>query len=103
MGLPQVDSAVSWMAVGYADLGIFGCLIYGVIFAMLLVSIVKLAKKSKGDFLIYVATAQACYAAYNIEADPLMLFATLRDILILYLICYLVSQSVRVHAGPGRL
>jgi hypothetical protein len=83
LGLPLVDDAVSWISVAYADFGLVGCFFYGGAFVVILISLVSFARKSKSEFLYVVGTMQACYIAYNVEADPLILFCAIRDFTIL--------------------
>jgi hypothetical protein len=84
LSLPMVDDAVSWIAVGYADFGMFGCFVYGAVFILILMGLLAFGRRSRSEFLYVIAGVQVCYIAYNVEADPMTLFCSVRDFTILF-------------------
>jgi hypothetical protein len=93
LGMPLADDAVSWLVVAYADFGMAGSFLYGMIFAFLISFLIYFSRKVKSSMLYMIGSVQACYVAYNVEADPLLLFASLRNMLILIL-CYLIFRKL---------
>jgi hypothetical protein len=90
-GMPLIDDAVSWVTVGYADFSYFGCFLYGSLVVVLIYLIIGIGEYSGNVFLYITASVQACYIAYSVEADPLLMFSSVRDVCIIFFALYFVG------------
>ncbi len=88
LGIPLVDDSISWVAVGYADFGFAGCFIYGILYAIFIIYILFLSARMKNQFIFFVGSAEACFLAYSVESDPVVIFTAIRDMLILSTLLY---------------
>lgn len=90
LGLSLIDDSISWYSVGYADAGLIGCFLSGLILFIILKMII-LTTRNKSYLIKSIGFTQIFFLLYNIEGDPFYVFVTLRNLLLLSLILKLIS------------
>lgn len=87
-GLPLTDSPSNWPAYGFADFGLLGGFIYGVILGLLLLAFQYFAQFNfkKFPFFAFIIIGSVTFTAFFIEETPVAVFSVLRDTFLLYFI-----------------
>ena len=92
-GLSLKDSPSNWPAYGFADFGVIGSFIYGVLLGLILFSFQRFAINVFGryPFFSFVIIGSVSFLAFFIEESPVAVFSVLRDTFILFAVFYLLS------------
>ena len=87
------DSPSNWPAYGFADFGLLGSLIYGILLGIILLLFQRFAYNifNKHPFFSFVIIGSVSFLAFFIEESPVAVFSVIRDSFILFGIFYLFS------------
>lgn len=87
-GLNRVDSPSNWPGFGFADFGLLGSFLYGLLFGLILFLMQLFAyfNLKKFPFLSLIIIATFALLAFLVEESPIGAFTAIRDIISLYFI-----------------
>ncbi len=94
--LLQTDSPTTLLTTGYADYGVVGMLLYPVIVAALLSSILVFIRRTKWQLFKLLCLAAILYASIFVEEDLTFYFSTIMDIFIIWLIALSVTVVIKL-------
>jgi hypothetical protein len=102
MNIYNEDLNEHWVMYAYADFGLVGCILYGILIAFLFIKIeMNIIRNGYKNVFIYVCvTGNIIFLALTIEASSIATFTLIRDAFLLVIFSYFFNEFLLLKKKP---